>query len=45
MLVKKNISLKDMIAFSWFHMVWLPLWATFMALVYEYFKVDWMMIP
>ena len=45
MLVKKNISFRDIILFSWFHMIWLPVWATIMAVVYEYFQFEWMMIP
>lgn len=45
MLVKKNINLKSIIAFSWFHMIWLPLWATLMAVFYQFFDYEWMTIP
>lgn len=45
MLVKKNISLIDIIHFSWFHMIWLPIWATLMATFYEFVEYEWMKIP
>jgi len=45
MIVKKNINLWGIISFSWFHMIWLPLWALIMATVYHYFHFEWMKIP
>ena len=45
MIVKKNIDLIGIINFSWFHMVWLTLWATLMAVVYKFFFFEWMRIP
>lgn len=45
MLVKKNINLKGIIAFSWFHMIWLTLWAVLMATFYANFNFEWMKIP
>ncbi len=45
MIVKKNIDLIGIINFSWFHMIWLTLWATLMAIVYKFFYFEWMRIP
>jgi len=45
MIVKKNIDLKGIIAFSWFHMIWLSAWAVIMAFLYEYVDSEWLKIP
>ncbi len=45
MIVKKNINLRDIIGFSWIHMIWLPVWAALIALLYEFFHFEWMKIP
>jgi putative membrane protein len=45
MIVKKNFNIRAIINFSWFHMIWLPLWATLVALVYEFFDYEWLNIP
>lgn len=45
MIVKKNLSLKDIIGFSWFHMIYLLLWAFVTALFYHLFHFEWMQIP
>jgi putative membrane protein len=45
MLVKKNMNVREITGFTWFHMIWLPLWATAMAIVYEYLDADWLKIP
>lgn len=45
MIVKKNLNFMDIVRFSWFHMVWLTLWGTIMAVFYEFFHYEWMRIP
>lgn len=45
MYVKKNFNLKSIIGFSWFHMIWLSLWATGTAALYAFFDHPWMNIP
>lgn len=45
MLVKKNLNFRAIFAFSWFHMAWLTLWATLVALLYEFLYFEWMNIP
>lgn len=45
MIVKKNLNLRDIIFFSWIHMIWLPIWATMVALLYEFLDYEWMKIP
>ncbi len=45
MIVRKNIDLWGLISFSWFHMVWLTLWAVLMAVFYYAFDFEWMKIP
>lgn len=45
MYVKKNFNLRGIVSFSWFHMIWLPLYATIMATIYHFFDFAWMDIP
>ncbi len=45
MIVKKNINFVDIVTFSWFHIIWLLVWATLTCMLYEYFYFDWMNIP
>lgn len=45
MIVRKNIDLLGIIRFSWFHMIWLTLWALIMATFYQFFHFEWMRIP
>ena len=45
MFVQKNFSVKDLLRFTGWHLVWLTLWSTFVLVVYEYFHWEWMHIP
>ena len=45
MIVKKNINLWGIISFSWFHMIWLPLYAFLAALLYTYVDYKWLNLP
>jgi putative membrane protein len=45
MFVRKNITLRGIINFSWFHMIWLSLWAIITAALYGFFTFEWMKIP
>lgn len=45
MYVRKNFNLASIIAFSWFHMIWLSLLAIGMATFYHFFSFEWMKIP
>lgn len=45
MYVKKNFNIIGIISFSWFHMIWLSLFAFGMATFYHFFQFEWMKIP
>lgn len=45
MFVKKNFSLKDVLAFTWLHMVWLTLWSTLATAIYFFTGFEWLAIP
>lgn len=45
MIVRKKISLIQNLRFTGFHIVWLTMWCTLVALVYHYTHWEWMEIP
>ncbi len=46
MYVKKNFGLKSILRFSGVHMIWITLWASFVALLYKFTLLgDWLVIP
>ncbi len=45
MYVKKNFPLKSMLRFSGAHLIWLLLWGTLVAVIYEYTHWNWMALP
>lgn len=45
MYVKKNFNLRGIISFSWFHMIWLSIWAVGTASIYEFSDHPWLAIP
>ncbi|MTI32366.1 bestrophin family protein [Xanthovirga aplysinae] len=45
MFITKNFNLKNIIQFSGVHIIWLTLWVSFVAFIYEYFELSWLVIP
>jgi len=45
MYVKKNFNFASIFMFSWFHIVWLTIWAFITAWFYGTFHFEWMNIP
>ena len=45
MFVRKNFDFKGILAFSWFHMIWLSILSVGMATFYHFFHFEWMKIP
>lgn len=45
MYVKKNFTLQGVLAFSWFHIVWISVWSIFVASIFYFIDPDWLDIP
>lgn len=45
MFIEKNLSLKNILAFTGRHIVWLTAWMTLVACIHEFFHYKWMSIP
>lgn len=45
MFVRKNFTLKGILIFSGGHLVWLTVWATVVAVFFQYNEVKWFRIP
>ncbi len=45
MYVRKNFTLKGILQFTGFHIIWLTVWATSVMLFHEYFHKYWIAIP
>ena len=45
MFVQKNFSLKNILIFSGWHIVWLTIWVTFVSVLFAFTHWEWMKIP
>ena len=45
MFIKKNISFKTLLQFSWFHVAWIVLWVSAVAVMYSKFDLWTYSIP
>lgn len=45
MYIRKNFPIREVLRFSWFHIVWLALWGSLSVWVYQYFELSWLAIP
>ncbi|MCB9233253.1 MAG: hypothetical protein H6581_16470 [Bacteroidia bacterium] len=45
MYIHKNFPLTDVLRFSWFHLVWITLWAAAAVSIYQYLNFEWLAIP
>ena len=45
MFVEKNFSLRGIIRFTGFHILWITLWVSFVTVVHEVFHPEWMSVP
>ncbi len=45
MLVKKYIETKQIFDLAGFHLIWLTVWCTTVAVLFHFFRWDWMVIP
>ena len=45
MYVKKYFTLRDILNFSWMHIVWITAWVTLITVVYEFTDARWFLLP
>lgn len=45
MIIKKTLSLKSILSFTWFHIVWLTLWCSAVVILFKYTHWKWLALP
>ena len=45
MYVYKNFSVKGVLGFSGFHMIWIAFYSSLVTIIYEYTAIEWLVIP
>ena len=45
MFIRKNLTLFQLIRFTWYHLIWMTIWGAFVVSMYSVFHVRWISIP